>query len=105
MHSALIAGFYLYFLGLIVVCFTAGDNSLAIVRLAATLLGASYGAFGWFFIWDLFPSDGIYFVGLLCTIVWSGDTVPISVERASVDISLHLECRLIKRGKGLFLVS
>ena len=52
--APLIAGFSVYFLGLIVVCFTAGDNSLAIVRLAATLLGASYGAFGWFFIWDLF---------------------------------------------------
>ena len=35
-----------------------------------------------FYLGSFFLSDGVYFVGLLCTIVWSGTREPISVERA-----------------------
>ncbi len=74
-YSSVVMGFLFYFLGLIIVSFISGDNALAVVRIAAIVVGVSYGSFGWFFIWDLFSlQNGIYFVGLLCTIVWSGDT-------------------------------
>ena len=75
MNNALMAAFILFFLNLIVTSFISNDNDLAVVRLGATSLGFSYGIFSWFFIWNLLSfSNGLAYVGLLCALVWAGDT-------------------------------
>ena len=74
-EQCLMAAFILFFLNLIVTSFISHDNDLAVVRLGATSLGFSYGIFSWFFIWNLLSlSNGLAYVGLLCALVWAGDT-------------------------------
>ena len=65
----------LFYFGFDNYSFISGDNALAVVGIAAIMVGVSYGSFGWFFIWDLFSLQKESICRSLCTIVWCGDTV------------------------------